>query len=264
MSGPAPLTGLIVSHNEGHLLADRLRELAFCDELIVVDVASSDDTARVAELHGARVVPHPFARIAEIVHPDVTDEPRNDLVVLLDPDERVPATLAAQLDDLSRDLPHDVGIVVVPRIYYFGRTPLRGTIWGGISGKRLVARRSGTQFTGAVHQGVQLREGFRLETLQFDGTNGLHHLWVKGYRDFIRKHVRYVRIEGAARASMGEVVGVRALLKTPFRSFKACFVTQRGYRDGLRGLVLSLLYAAYRTGSDLSLIRELRRRAPRL
>jgi len=259
VSGRAPITALVVSHNEAHLLRDRLPELSFCDEVIVVDVASGDDTVRIAEANRARVIRHAFAPIAEIVHPDVIGESRNDLVALLDPDERVPHGLAAQLAELTRTLPGDVGIVIVPRVYYFGRQPLRGTIWGGTTGKRFVARRSGTRFTGAVHQGVQLRPGYRYETIEFDGTNALEHLWVTGYRDFVRKHVRYVRIEGAARASMGEITGFRAAAKTPVSSFVTCFVRHKGYRDGLRGLVLSLLYAVYRTGSDLSLIRELRR-----
>jgi glycosyltransferase involved in cell wall biosynthesis len=255
-----PMTALIVSHNEAHLLPDRLRELSFCDERIVVDVTSSDDTVAVAESHGARVLAHPFVRVSDIVHPNVIGEATYDLVVLPDPDESVPPRLAAQLAALPRSLPEDVGVVIVPRIYYFAGKPLRGTIWGGVSGKRFVVRRTGADFTGAVHQGIHPRPGFRIEHIEYDGANAIHHLWARGYRDFVEKHVRYVRIEGHARALMGEITGFRAAARTPVDSFRESFFRQRGYRDGLRGLALSTLYAAYRTGSDLSLIRELRRR----
>ena len=44
MTEKVPMTLLIASRDEATLLEDRLRELDFCDELIVVDVASSDDT----------------------------------------------------------------------------------------------------------------------------------------------------------------------------------------------------------------------------
>jgi glycosyltransferase involved in cell wall biosynthesis len=259
MTEVVPMTALIVSHNEAHLLPDRLRELSFCAERIVVDVASTDDTAAVAAAHGARVVPHPFVRVSDIVHPNVIGEASHDLVVLPDPDEAVPPALAAQLAALPRTLADDVGVVIVPRIYYFAGRPLTGTIWGGVSGKRFVVRRTGASFTGAVHQGVQVRPGFRIDHVTYDGANAIHHLWATGYRDFVEKHVRYVRIEGHARALMGEITGFRAAARTPFRSFRESFFRQKGYRDGLRGLVLSALYAAYRTGSDVSLIRELRR-----
>jgi (heptosyl)LPS beta-1,4-glucosyltransferase len=260
VSAKVPITGLIVSHNEAYLIGDRLQELSFCDELIVVDVASTDETAAVAERNGARVIPHPFVRVSDIVHPNVMHEVANDLVILPDPDEAIPPSLAERLASLPKTLDPDVGVVIAPRTYYFGGRPLKGTIWGGTSGKRLVARRSGVTFTGAVHQGIQVRPGFRIEHIEYDGTNAIQHLWASGYRDFVEKHARYVRIEGHARALMGDVTGFRALARTPFRSFRECFVRQKGYRDGARGFVLSTLYALYRTGSDLSLIRELRRR----
>jgi glycosyltransferase involved in cell wall biosynthesis len=259
MTGKVRMTALIVSHNEGHLIGDRLRELSFCDELIVVDVASDDDTAQVAEANGARVIPHPFVRVSDLVHPNVMDAPRNDFVVVPDPDEAISPALARQIADLPETLEDDVGIVIVPRIYYFRGKPLRGTIWGGTTGKRLVVRRSGAAFTGAVHQGIQVRSGFRIVHIDYDGTNALHHLWATSYRDFVAKHARYVRIEGAARAQMGEITGYRALIRTPGQSFRMSYWQRKGYVDGLRGLLLSVLYAAYRTGSDLSLIRELRR-----
>jgi glycosyltransferase involved in cell wall biosynthesis len=260
MSAKVPMTGLIVSHNEAHWLRDRLRELAFCDDLVVVDVASTDETAAVAEANGARVVPHEWAQIAELVHPDVIDEARNDLVVLPDPDEAIPPRLAEQLAELPQTLDDDVGVVIAPRIYYFRGKPLRGTIWGGTSGKRLVARRSGATFVPAVHYGVQVRPGFRIVHIDYDGTNAMQHLWASGYRDFVRKHLRFVRIEGPARALLGEITGYRAAVHTPWRSFKVSFVERKGYLDGFRGFALSVLYAAYRTASDLALIRELKRR----
>lgn len=259
----APLTGLIVSHDEGHLIGDRLRELQFCDELLVVDVASKDDTAAVAEAAGARVVPHPFARIAELVHPGVVHEARNDILVIPDPDEEIPPALAAQLSELEPELPEGVAILGARRIYYFRGKPLRGTVWGGVGGKALVVQRSRTEFVPAVHRGVKPRPGFRVEYLPDVGDNAIRHHWVSGYGEFIRKHVRYVRIEGPARALVGEITGFRALVRTPWRSFRECFVTRQGYRDGLDGLVLSVLYAIYRTASDVQLIRELRRRRPR-
>jgi len=253
------MTALVVSHNEGHLIGDRLHELSFCDELLVVDVASTDDTAAVAEAHGARVIPRPFARIAELVHPHVIDQARHDLVILSDPDEEIPPALARRLAELPGTLEDDVGLVFAPRIFYFRGRPLRGTIWGGSGGKGLVARRSGTEFIPAVHRGVQPRPGFRRILIEWDGENAIRHHWVSGYGEFLKKHVRYIRIEGPARALTGEITGFKALVRTPDRSFRECFVTRKGYRDGLHGLALSVLYALYKTASDVALIRELRR-----
>ena len=255
-----PMTGLIVSRNEGHLLADRLRELSFCDELIVIDVASTDDTAAVAAANGARVVAHPFTRIAELVRPDVVHHASHDLLVMPDPDEEIPPALAAQIAELATTLAEDVGIVLVPWVFYFRGKRLRGTVWGGTGRKPIVARRSGNEFIPAVHKGLRLRPGYRMERIEPSGGNALRHHWVSGYREFVKKHVRYLRIEGPARALTGDITGFRALVQTPYRAFKECYVDRQGRLDGFDGLALSLMYAVYRTGSDIALIRELRRR----
>lgn len=260
MSAKVAMTGLVVSHNEGHLIGARLRELGFCDELIVIDVASTDDTAVVAELNGARVVAHPFTRIAELVHPDVVHHARHDLIVIPDPDEEIPPALAARTAALAGSLADDVAIVVAPRIFYFRGRPLRGTVWGGIGGKPFVARRSLTEFVPAVHRGLKPREGFRVERIEATDALAIRHHWVSGYREFVRKHLRYIRIEGRARAITGEVTGYRALVRTPWRAFRECYLERNGRLDGLDGLALSLLYALYRTASDVALILELRHR----
>lgn len=259
MNAKAPLTGLIVSHNEGHLIGDRLRELAFCDELIVIDVDSTDDTAVVAEANGARVIRHPFARIAELVHPDVVHHARHDVLVIPDPDEEIPPALAEQLGQLRGSLADGVAVLVAPRIFYFRERALLGTVWGGVGGKPLVVQRSRVEFIPAVHHGMRALPGYRFEGMPKTGDNAIKHYWVSGYREFIRKHVRYVQIEGPARALTGEITGFRALVRTPGRSFRQSFVTREGYRDGFQGFALSVLYSIYRTASDIQLIRELRR-----
>ncbi|HEY2074117.1 MAG TPA: glycosyltransferase, partial [Gaiellaceae bacterium] len=77
------------SRNEGHLLGPCLDSIAFCDEIIVVDLESNDDTVAVAEAHGARVVRHPLVPIAEAARVTVAPQARHDWLLVVDPDEEV-------------------------------------------------------------------------------------------------------------------------------------------------------------------------------
>lgn len=261
MSGTVAMTALIVSRNEAHFLGDRLRELAFCNERIVVDLGSKDETRAVAEAAGARVIAHPPTAIVEEVHCDVVEQASNDLILIPDPDEAIPPGLASQLAGMPDSLDSEVAVVVVPRIYYFRDQPLCGTIWGGVGWKALLIRRSGTRFQPAVHHGIEPRDGYRSERVAWDGENALVHHWVNGYGDFLTKHVRYLRAEGTARMMIGEITGVRGVLSTPWRAFRESYVERDGRRDGIRGLNLSVLYALYRTGAEIQLLRALRRTA---
>ena len=50
-----PITGVVITLNEEKQIADCIRSLfRVCDEVIVVDSLSQDDTVRIAEAEGAR------------------------------------------------------------------------------------------------------------------------------------------------------------------------------------------------------------------
>lgn len=49
------LSVIIIAKNEAHSIVDCLRSVAWADEIIVVDSASTDDTVNICQLHGAKV-----------------------------------------------------------------------------------------------------------------------------------------------------------------------------------------------------------------
>src|SRR5581483_5092839 len=91
----APVTAVVSSHNEARLLERCLPTLAFCDEVLVIDIASEDDTTSVAEAHGARVLRHEWVPIAERARMELVGEASHDWLLFMDPDETMPPALAA-------------------------------------------------------------------------------------------------------------------------------------------------------------------------
>ncbi|TMK26806.1 MAG: glycosyltransferase [Actinobacteria bacterium] len=258
MESRAPVTAIVSSHNEAHLLDRCLPTLAFCDELIVIDIASEDDTAAVARVHGARVLEHEWVPIAERARLDLVGEASHDWLLFMDPDEAMSPALAVQLTGLVPKLAGDVGVVDCPWQFYFRDRALRGTMWGGISRKRTLARRGGAELRPTVHSGTKPLPGHTIEVVDYTGDNAIAHYWAPGWRALIEKHWRYLGLEGRDRLEQGLVTGPRDILGTPLPAFYESFVRRRGYRDGLVGLGLSLLWAAYATGAKVALFRELR------
>lgn len=255
-----PLTALVTSRNEGHLLGRCLPAIAFCDELIVIDVESTDDTASVARAHGGRVVPHPLVAIAEAARVEVAPSARHDWLLVVDPDEEVPPALAALVERLLPRIEDDVAAVDAPRQYYFRGRPLRGTVWGGPNKRRLLVRRSAVELLPTIWGGMRVRAGFRVLQLPFTRETAIRHDWAESYRELIARHRRYLALEAADRAEAGEVTGVRHVVATPARAFWNSYVSRRGYRDGLDGLALSLFWAVFRTAGEIALLRTIRRR----
>src|SRR5579884_2168200 len=255
----APLTAIVTSCNEASLLPRALRGIGFCDELIVIEVGDEDgETAAVAERYGARLVRHPHVRIAEAARVTVAPQARHDLLLVIDPDEEVPAPLGEEIARVARDLPPDVAAVDAPLRFYFAGRPLRGTVWGGPNRRRMLVRRDAVELTPTIWGGMRLHDGYRVLELPYSEERAIVHHWAGGWRELVEKHRRYLRQEPGDRAAAGHVTGLRAIAGTPWHSFWESFVRRRGYRDGLIGLGLSVFWAAFRTAAEVKLFRCLR------
>jgi glycosyltransferase involved in cell wall biosynthesis len=257
-AGSLPISALVSSRNEGHALGRCLDAIGFCAEVIVIDIESDDDTAAVAQAHGARVIRHPYVPIAEWARVTVAPQARYDWLFVVDPDEEVPPALASEVAELLPGISDDVAAVDAPRQYYFAGRPLAGTVWGGPNKRRLLVRRTAVELTSTIWGGMRIHDGYRILTLPFRSETAIVHHWANGYRELMRRHLRYLRLEVADRAAAGEVTGYRAVARTPWRSFRESFVTKEGYRDGARGLALSLFWTAFRTAAEIGLLRRLR------
>ncbi|MEW6502022.1 MAG: glycosyltransferase family 2 protein, partial [Thermodesulfobacteriota bacterium] len=90
------LSVAIITLNEEERLAECLTSVAFADEVVVVDSGSTDSTVAIAEAHGARVVRREwlgFGRQKQFA----IDQCRNQWVLVLDADERIPAATAREI-----------------------------------------------------------------------------------------------------------------------------------------------------------------------
>jgi glycosyltransferase involved in cell wall biosynthesis len=252
------VSAVVTCTNEAADLDRCLGTLGFCDEVVVIDLESEDDTVAVAERHGARVVRHAPVPIAEYARVDVVPELRHDWVLLTDPDEEIPVALAASTRELVASAADDVALVWAPIQFYFRDRALRGTVWGGENHRRYLIRRDGVELSGTTFGGTHVKEGWQVVRLPFTAETAIRHHWVTGYRDWLRKHRRYLGLLAVDRVRAGHVTGPRAVAATPWRSFRDSFVVKRGYRDGPTGLALSILWAWFQTSSELTLLRRTR------
>jgi len=88
-----PISLCVITQNEADRIRDCLASAApFCDDMVVVDGGSTDDTVAIAEEAGARVVARPFDGFRSQKAFAVA-QAKNDWVLCLDADERVGADL---------------------------------------------------------------------------------------------------------------------------------------------------------------------------
>src|SRR3990167_7345292 len=107
------ISAVINTWNEGKNLAECLDTLDFVDEIIVVDMASTDDTKKIAKQYGALVYDHPYVGYVEPARNFALAKASGNWVLIIDADERIPRSLAAKLVDIAAN--DEADFVRVPR-----------------------------------------------------------------------------------------------------------------------------------------------------
>jgi glycosyltransferase involved in cell wall biosynthesis len=91
---PVRLSAIVITKNEGANIAACLDSLEFCDERIIIDSGSNDDTVRLAQSKGARVTNHNWQGFGAQKN-FALSLATGDWVLSIDADERVSPPLAA-------------------------------------------------------------------------------------------------------------------------------------------------------------------------
>lgn len=246
-------TAIVVTYNEARRLRECLNSLAFCDEVLVVDLGSTDGSADIARQWGAKVICHERVEVVEDIHEKAAGWASHDWLVLLDPDEVLPAGIEHDIRSILLARPK-VGVIGVPLQYYFRGKPLVGTVWGGTKYKNLIRHRKRVAFRKAVHRGYTLLPGYERVTLERKSPDYcIHHYWVDSYRQMFEKHWRYIRNEGKARYELGERFSWRRWLLSTLKTLAHNLITHKSYRDGLTGIFLGFFHTWYVSFSLLSL-----------
>lgn len=142
------ITGVVIAKNEEEMIGDCLLSLSFCDQLLVVDTGSSDETASLALQKGAKVYHFSsdnFAAMREFAASKV----RTSWLLYVDADERVTKELAeqirAQIDDPKQK---KSAFRVRRKNYYFGNHP-----WPKVEQLERVFKRSDLKgWRGELHE----------------------------------------------------------------------------------------------------------------
>ena len=248
-----PISAIVVSCNEAYIMENCLQSIQFCNEIIVVDMACTDNSVEIAKKYTNLIVYHEKTDMVEYLFPELIPSTKNEWVMLIDPDERIDVLLAEDLRKFFNSIPLDCGKINVPIIYYYKNKPLKGTVWGGDKSGRLLIRKSGCIIGSNVHTAITLKPGFQTYRIKRSGQNVDHHFWVQSYEQMMDKHKRYTQKEGKSKYDKGERYTIFRHFRATLNAFLESFWKCKGYKDGFLGLFLSAFYAWYISASWRSL-----------
>lgn len=234
---------VIVSCNEADVIADCLRSVTdWADEIIVVDMHSTDGTRAIARQYGARLIDHEHVAYVEPVRNFAITQAENAWILVLDPDERIPQPLAQKLRQIAEEKAFDV-ILLPYRNMAFGKTLTAPGI-AEVPHARFF-RRGSLSWSSNVHSLPDLTN-LRSFTLQETGPDMsiLHNTW-RTVSQVLDKTHRYAARDAEGLRTGGQRFSMLNLLLTPAYIFVHQFIRGKGYQDGMAGLLKVLLLATY-------------------
>ena len=223
-----PLSAVLITRNAAAVLESCLDSLAFVDEIVVVDSASTDGTRELAERKGARVVQKDwlgFGRQKQFA----VEQARNDWVLCLDADERVSPQLAASIKS-ALAAPSSPVYRMPRRNRFLGRWLAHGEGYPDWS-PRLFNRMNARWSDDLVHEKVlfAVTPGTLEGDLMHDSSDDL--------ATYLERQNRYTTLAARQALEQGKSAGVFHLLCSPVVRFIKFYLMRLGFLDGLPGLL---------------------------
>jgi glycosyltransferase involved in cell wall biosynthesis len=229
------VSAVIITRNEANNIGPCLDSVAWCDEAIIVDWASQDDTVAIARKAGATVIqtqdwpgfgPQKNRAVAAAT---------GDWILSLDADERVSPALRAEIEaHLASAAGHALAL---PRLSAFCGTFVRHGGWYPDYVTRVFRRGRGRFTDDLVHERlvvddpeIRLREPL------------IHHSY-RTYSDVLRKIDAYSSAGAQQAFQRGKRSSMLAAAGHGLWAFVRTYLVKRGFLDGSTGFGVALMNA---------------------
>jgi len=234
-SGRAAVTVVIPTLNEAAQIAQAVADLAWANEVIVVDGGSTDNTVNLAKSAGARVITLEGQTIGAQRNAGI-EAARNRWILALDADERVTPQLRIEVAKVAAGgVPTHAAYRMKFRNLYLGRE-LRHGPWGRDWHVRLFTNERRFQ-THRVHEALEPIED--IGTL----TGPVMHNSYVDIAHHVQKIVKYARWGADDLYARGRRAGLWEMMMRPAWRFIRDYIVFGGWRDGVVGFVASTLSA---------------------
>jgi glycosyltransferase involved in cell wall biosynthesis len=232
----AKISAVVITYNEEKSIRRCLESLKFADEIIVVDSESKDKTVSIAREFTAKIYIQKwlgFARQREFACKQASHE----WVLIIDADEAVTPELAEEIEEKIDSFPEIDGYWIKRRSKFLGRWIEHA--WQPDWVLRLLKKEKGILEEKQVHEGVSLKG----ETGRLKGK--IEHYPFENLSHNLKKLDSYTTLSALDMREKGMSGGLLKLVFSPIFGFFKIYILKQGFRDGIPGLILSVIHSFY-------------------
>lgn len=233
------ISAIVLTHNNGKSLSGTLDSLGFCDEIIVIDDNSDDDTRMVAGKYTSKIFKHDLDNNFAGQRNWGLSKAVSDWVLYVDSDEVVSPQLRQEiLRTVEKGDGHEyAGFYLKRQDFIFGQQ----LKYGETADVRLLrlARRTAGSWQRPVHE-VWMVKG-QLGYL----SNPLLHYPHPTIGEFVDDVNRYSTINAAYLVAQGRHIPAWQIVIYPTAKFFRNYLWKQGWRDGTAGMVMAIFMSLH-------------------
>lgn len=230
------LSCVIIAKDEEDNLKELLPSLSFCDEIIVIDDDSTDNTVKVTKSYKARVLKKSLNNDFAGLRNYGLKQAVGEWILFVDADERLSKELIAEIRENVKKNDQISAYYIKRRDFFWGREVQWGEVYSashtGII--RLVKKNKG-KWQGSVHE--QFVTNAPVSKLK----HSLAHYPHRNISDFLKSINKFSSIRARQKAIAGQSTGITQIIFLPMFKFIYTFFIKLGFLDGARGFVYSFM-----------------------
>ncbi len=230
------LSAVIIAKDEEATIEKLVGSLSFCDEVVVIDNNSSDQTEKWAKAAGAIVYEDKTEGDFSHLRNYGLEKAQGDWILFVDADETVSKELAGEIKQVIDEKKSINVYAIKRRDFFWGKELNFGEPYSiahqGII--RLIKKGTGS-FEGRVHETFKTTE--QIAILK----NHLLHNAHSGVADFLKNINHYSTIRAHELFERKEKVTIFHIVFFPIFKFIYTFFLRLGFRDGPAGFVYCFL-----------------------
>lgn len=235
------ISAVVNTCNEEKYIERCLEHLKWVDEIVVVDMYSTDKSVEIARQYTDKIYFHPRVPSVELVRNFALRKANGDWILIVDPDEVIPEILAQEM--LRRiDLNPDFSALAFPRKDIFWDRYLKHAY--PLQWQTRLFKKGYVVFPECVHTRPEIKG--KVIYLPQEESFCLIHYNFERISQFLEKTNRYTTGEAEDLDKKGVKFNELDLFKKPLAEFYCRYFLRKGYKDGMEGFLFCALMALYR------------------
>lgn len=224
------LSIIIITKNEENLIADCIKSIKeIADEILVIDSFSTDNTVKIAEQNGAKVIQNKFIDFANQRN-FASLQTKNDWILYLDSDERATSEFNKEVFSIIKNYSRDSEIGG----YFINRkTSFYGIDWS-LTDKvqRLFYKDRFIEWRGKVHETPAIQGSFGLMS------SHVLHFTHRNLAQMVDKTNEWSKFEAGLRFRANHPkMNVWRFIRVMATAFIGSYFGEKGYKNGTAGII---------------------------